>query len=170
VIREVEALVLPQQLLGLQLLGQGPLMGFGLRQHLLETLQLQLEVFDGVVGLGELPSLADDHALCLCQGTVKRVPLPGQLQGRLLQPVALCLQLLHLAGVNLALGIERLFVPLLQLTGPLQDKLLHLCILAAKHGGKLSLAGSEVLLLGVQRGLVLGPGGFGGAAKFLAIS
>jgi len=164
-IREVEALVLPQLLLGFQLLGQGPLSGFGLRQHLLETLQLQLEVFDGVVGLGELPGPADGNALRLCQGTVKGGPFLGQLQGLLLQPAALRLQLLRLAGVNLGLGIECLLVPLLQLTGPLQDKLLHLCILAAKHGGKLLLACSEVLLLGVQRGLVLGPGGFGGRGQ-----
>ena len=58
------------------------------------------------------------------------------------------------------LSIECLLVPLLQLTGPLQDKLPHLFILAAKRGGKLLLARGEVLFLGFQCGLVLDPSGF----------
>ena len=73
----VGGLVLPQLLLGLQVLGQGLLPGLALRQHPLETLQLQLEVFDGVVGLGELPSPAEDRALRLRQSVVERALLLG---------------------------------------------------------------------------------------------
>ena len=51
--------------------------------------------------------------------------------------------------MNQSLGIERLSVPLLQLLGPLQDKLLHLFILAAERGGEPLLARGKVLLLGV---------------------
>ena len=54
----VGSYVLPQLLLDLQILGQGLLPGLGLRERLLKTLQLQLQVFDGVVGLVELLSLA----------------------------------------------------------------------------------------------------------------
>ena len=59
------------------------------------------------------------------------------------------LQLLHLAGVDLSLGIECFLMPLLQLLGLLHDELVHLFILAAEHGGKLLLARGKILLLGV---------------------
>ena len=145
----VGTFVLPQLLLGLQILGQGPLPGLGLRERPLKTLQLQLQIFDGVIGLGELLSLAEDCALRLHQGTVERVLLLGQLQGLVHQPVPLHLQLLYLAGVNQSLGIECLFVPLLQLLGPLHNKLLHLLILDTECCGKPLLASGKVLLLGV---------------------
>jgi len=50
-------------------------------------------------------------------------------------------------------------VPLLQLLGPLRDKLLDLRILAAECGGERLLTGGKVLLLGVQQSLVLLPSG-----------
>ena len=71
--------VLPLQLLGLQILGQGLLPSSSLSEHLLEILQLQLQVFDGVVGLGEFPGPADNRALRLRQGAVEHILLLGQL-------------------------------------------------------------------------------------------
>ena len=46
-------------------------------------------------------------------------------------------------------------MPLFQLLGPLRDKLLDLCILAAECGGERLLTGGKVLLLGVQQRQVL---------------
>ena len=58
-----------------------------------------------------------------------------------------------------SLGIECLFVPLLQLVSPPHDKGLELLILAAERCGKLHLTRGEVLFLGIQCGLMLVPGG-----------
>ena len=71
--------------------------------------------------------------------------------------------------MNQSLGIERLSVPLLQLLGPLHDELFHLFILAAERCGKLLLTCGKVLLLGVQRGLVLGSSGFGCGGQVLRL-
>ena len=50
-------------------------------------------------------------------------------------------------------------MPLLQLLGPLRDELFDLLVLAVECGGERRLTSGEVLLLGVQLGLVLVPGG-----------
>ena len=51
--------------------------------------------------------------------------------------------------MDLGLSIEGLLVPLLQLLGPLHDKLLHLLILAMERCGEPLLVHGKVLLLGV---------------------
>src|SRR3954470_15834346 len=119
-------LMCPQLLLLLQAPGQGLLPSPSLRQQLLEILQLQLEVSNGVSRLGELSSPADDRSLRLYQGAVERALLAGQLEGLLLQLISLCFQLLHLVGVGQGLGIERLSVPLLQLMSSTRDRGLEL--------------------------------------------
>ena len=69
--------------------------------------------------------------------------------------------------MNQSLSIERLPVPLLQLLGPLRDKFLHLLVLGAEFGVDIRLAFGKILLLGVQRGLVLGPSGLGCSGQAL---
>ena len=57
------------------------------------------------------------------------------------------------------MSIERLFVLLLQLLGLLRDELPDLLILTAECGDKILLMGGEILLLGVQLGMLLMPSG-----------
>ena len=57
-------------------------------------------------------------------------------------------------------SIKRFLVLLLQLLGPLHDKILNLLILAVELGGKRLFPGDKVFLLSIEQNTALPLGGF----------